>query len=431
MKLPAVVLGCLTIFAALPLIAADWPQWRGPQRDGVWRETGIIDRFQSEKLEPVWSVPIGAGYSGPTVADGRVFVSDRLVEPKQVERIHCFDEESGKNLWTVTYPCIYTISYTAGPRASITIDNDRAYALGAMADLHCLDTATGKILWKRDLEEEYAIEMPIWGIAGAPLVVGDRLILHIGGADGACVVALNKMNGQELWRALDDRAQYSAPVLTKQGGKQVVVVWTGDSVAGLAPENGDVYWRHELKPREMPIGVATPVIDDGRLLVTSFYDGSLMLRLYQDSPDAEVLWRRVGVSEQQTDALHSIISTPLLDGDYVYGVDSYGELRCLEAETGDRIWESDKATPPARWSTIHFTPQGDGDRVWMFNERGELIIARLSPQGYEEIDRAALIEPTDVQLPQRGGVTWAHPAYANKHIFVRNDERMIRVNLAQ
>ena len=132
--------------------------------------------------------------------------------------------------------------------------------------------------------------------------------------------------------------------------------------------------------------------------------------------------------EKHTDGLHSIITTPMLVGDYLYGVDSYGELRCLDAETGERLWENLEATPKARWSTIHMVR--NGDRVWMFNERGELIIARLSPQGYQEISRAKLLEPTMDQLRQRGGVVWSHPAYANKHIFARNDKELVCADLS-
>jgi len=163
--------------------------------------------------------------------------------------------------------------------------------------------------------------------------------------------------------------------------------------------------------------------------MTSFYDGSLMLKLATDKPAAERLWARRGRSEMDTDALHSIISTPVFDGDFIYGVDSYGELRCLDANTGDRIWENLTATPKARWSTIHFVRHQD--RYWMLNERGELLIGKLSPKGFEEISRAKLLEPTKDQLPQRNGVCWSHPAYANRRVYARNDQEILCVDLAQ
>ena len=292
-----------------------------------------------------------------------------------------------------------------------------------MGHIHVFDAGTGAILWKRNLNKAYDIRMPIWGIAAAPLIYDDLVILQIGGADGACIVALDKKDGEEEWTALRDRASYSAPILIEQGGKGVVVCWTGDSVAGLDPNKGKVYWRVPFPSRRMPIGVATPVINKNRLFVTSFYDGSLMLRLNPDRPAAERLWHRVGGSVQRTDALQSIIATPVFLGDYIYGVDSYGELRCLEANTGDRVWEDQTATPRARWSNIHMVQ--NGERTWMFNERGELLIAKLSPDGFKEIDRAKVIDPTEEQLRQRGGVCWAHPAFADRHMFIRNDEQLI------
>ena len=299
---------------------------------------------------------------------------------------------------------------------------------GAMGHLHCLDAATGTIHWVKDLNQDYQIVMPIWGIAAAPLVVGDTVILHIGGKD-ACIVALDLESGEQRWTALNDRASYSSPVMVQQAGKPVVICWTGDSVSGLAPDTGKVHWRHPFPPSRMPIGIATPVVHGPDVFLTSFYDGSMMLRLDQKKLAVSQLWRKVGGDERNTIGLHSIISTPIRLEGHLYGVDSYGELRCLDAATGARIWEDQTATPKARWSTIHFVQ--NKDRVWMFNERGELIIARLSPQGFEEISRAKLIEPTLDQLNRRNGVCWAHPAFANRHVLIRNDNELVSASLAK
>lgn len=410
--------------------ADDWPQWRGTHRDGVWQETGIIDKFTTPALATRWSVPVGPGYSGPTVSNGRVYVTDRLIEPKQVERVHCFDEKTGETLWSYTYDCVYDgVSYEAGPRAAVTVQDGRAFALGAMGDLHVFDAASGELLWQSRLNERFAVAMPIWGIAAAPLVHGNRVILHIGGTPDACLVALDVASGEEIWRSLSDKASYSAPILVRQADQDVLVVWTGDHIAGLDPQSGKVHWKYPLPPTNMVIAIATPIVDSGRLFVTSFYDGSAMLQLSADSLSFTETWRRQGSDEQHTDALHSIIATPLFQGDYVYGVDSYGELRCLDAQTGDRVWEDLTATPKARWSNIHMVR--NGDKIWMFNEMGELLIGQLSPDGFREISRTKLIQPTTPQLSRRGqGVCWAHPAFANRHIFVRSDEQLVCASLA-
>ena len=419
-------------FVCIDCFADDWPRWRGPNRDGTWTESGVCDRFPEEGPEKVWTAKIGPGYTSPTVADGRVFLMDRQTSPTQKERVLCFDSKTGIQQWKFEYNCQYKgIGYQAGPRAAVSVDDNRAYALGAMGHFHCFDAGSGTKLWSKDLDELYGISknrrMPIWGIAGSPFIYDDLVIVHVGGIDGACIVAFDKKDGEEKWRALNDRAQYTTPILIQQNGRQVLVCWTGDSVAGLNPRDGEVYWRFPLKPRNMPIGVATPIFKNNQIFVTSFYDGSLMLNVDQNSMSVSKAWRAVGASEMKTDALHSIISTPVWLGDYIYGVDSYGEFRCINAKTGKRVWEDATATPRARWSTIHFVQ--NGDRTWMFNERGELIISELSASGFKEIDRAKIIDPTTAQLRQRKGVCWSHPAFADRCVFVRNDRELICVDL--
>jgi outer membrane protein assembly factor BamB len=424
----SVVLICL-FAAAARLPADDWPQWRGPSRDGVWNETGIIDRFAGSQIPLRWRVPIGSGYSGPTVAGGRVYLTDRQTEPSEVERVLCFDWQTGQKLWGHEYPCSYAnVQYKAGPRASVTLAGGRAFALGTMGHLHCYDAATGEVLWEKEPGRDYDVRVPVWGVASAPLVEGELLFVQIGAAGGACVVALDVKTGEEKWRALGDRASYSAPIMIQQAGRPVLVCWTGENIVGLDPASGKTCWKHPSPPKRMVINVPTPVVDRNRLFVTAFYDGSLMLRLSQHEPRVEQLWRRCGPNERETDSLHAMISTPILEGDYIYGVDSYGQLRCLDARTGDRLWEDSTAVPGARWSTIHMVR--NSGRVWMFNERGELIISRLSPQGFHEISRAKLIEPTTEQLPSRGGVCWSHPGYAYKHVFARNDRELVCASLA-
>ena len=222
--------------------ADEWPQWRGENRDGLWKETGIIEEFEAQQILIRWRVPIGSGYSGPSVVEGRVYVTDRLTHPKQVERVHCFDSETGESVWSYTYDCVYKIDYTAGPRATVTVHDGLAYALGAMGHLHCFDAATGEVVWKKDLNTEYDINMPIWGIASAPLVEGDHLIVQIGGAPEACVIAFDRKTGEEKWKAVDDTASYSAPIVITHAGKRILVSWTGNNIAALDPETGAVYW---------------------------------------------------------------------------------------------------------------------------------------------------------------------------------------------
>jgi outer membrane protein assembly factor BamB len=408
----------------------DWPDWRGPKRDGTWIETGIVKKFDSGQLNVKWSVPVAAGYSGPTVSGQRVYLTDRIAHPENLERVLCFDAMNGTEIWSFSYDCDYVgVGYPAGPRASVVISDNRAYSLGTMGNLFCFESSSGKVLWSKDLNIDYRIRMPTWGISAAPLIVDEKIILNIGGSDNACVIALNKVTGKEIWRALNDDTSYSAPVLIEQAGKPVVIVWTGQRVVGLDPETGSVYWAEEFRQEQMIINIASPVLFENHLFVSNFFDGSMLIRLDEKSLSSGIVWQRAGRNERDTDALHCCISTPLLKGNYIYGVDSYGELRCLEMETGDRIWENLSAVKQARWANIHFIQ--NGELTYMFNENGELIIARLSDKGYEEISRAKLIEPTKEQLNRGGeGVTWAHPAFAYKHVYVRSDKELVCADLS-
>lgn len=413
------------------LYADDWPQWRGQHRDGVWHETGLLETFPSPQIEIIWEAPVSNGYSGPTVAQGRVYLTDRIEDADEieVERVLCFDAKTGKELWTHAYPCSYKkLSYPDGPRASVTIADGLAYALGATGHLRCLDAATGTLKWKKEPKIDYENDPPGWGIAAAPLIEGNLVITQLGAIPGGCLVAWDKITGEERWRALDDQPSFSAPIIIQQAGQRVLLCWTGENLVALNPQTGEVHWKQPAPPKKMVINVPSPVVDGNRVFLSSFYDGARMFQLGTDTLTAKPLWQKLMDSGEPDDALHAMISTPILQGDYIYGVDDYGQLRCLDANTGQRIWEDLTAVPKARWATIHMVR--NHDKVWMFNERGELIIAKLSPTGFQEISRAKLIEPTTGQLNSREGVCWSHPAYANKHIFVRNDEVLLCANLA-
>jgi outer membrane protein assembly factor BamB len=412
----------------LSLLGDDWPQWRGAESRGIWSERGVVSRFNAKQLPIKWRSKIGSGYSGPTVAHERVYVTDRILSPQQTERVHCFDAESGVTLWSYTYPCAYKgVGYEAGPRAAVAIVDNLAVSLGTMGDLHCLDATSGELRWKHALGESHNIRMPIWGISASPLAYQGTVIVQIGGEE-ACLVCFDLQTGAEKWSALNDKASYSTPIIIQQGGENVLLCWTGENIVGLDPTSGELHWSIAQAPTNMVINVPTPVVNDNRVFFSSFYDGSTMIRFDKAEKNAELLWHRQGNSEKETDALHCMISTPLFLGDHIYGVDSYGQLRCLEADSGDRVWENLTATRTARWSNIHMVRHGED--IWMFNEEGELIIARLSTAGFEEISRTQLIEPTTVQLRQRGGVCWAHPAFANKHVFARNDKELVCASLA-
>ena len=417
----------LLIFVLVtPLVTADdWPQWGGPNRDCVWHEDGIVDKFPTNGLLPrIWTAPVGEGYSGPAVADGRVFLTDRIVDG-EFERVLCFDAETGNELWQHQYYVRYTVYYPAGPRATPVVDGDRVYIIDAQGHMFCMNAADGKILWQKSFEKDFGIAMPTWGMAASPLVDGNKLITLVGGANNGLVVCFDKLTGEELWRSLDDpEIGYCPPVIYEFGGLRQLIIWHPKAVSSLDPETGTVLWEEEWA---IKAGLTVPMprkIDD-RLFLTSFYEGPRMLKVGADN--AEVLWRGNGVNEEQTDKLHSIMPTPVVTADNIFGICSYGQLRCLKTETGERVWETLEATGSGRWWNAFLIPQGD--RYFLHNEQGDLIIADLSEAGYKEISRAKLIEPT--RPVQRRMTIWSHPAFAMKSVFARNDKELVRVNLAK
>lgn len=426
-----------------PLQADDWPQWLGPQRDAVWRETGIVETFPPGGPKVRWRHPLHPGYSGPAVASGRVYVMDRLGGSKSAasdsaaagsstsrERVLCLNEADGSVVWEQVYDCPYTISYAAGPRTTPTVHAGRVYTLGAEGHLRCWDARTGEAIWSRDLKADYRLKAPVWGFAGHPLVDGRKLICLVGG-EGSVAVAFDKDTGKELWRALSAREPgYSPPMIYEAGGRRQLILWHPEALNGLDPETGRVYW---TQPFTANSGLTAPTARrlGDMLLVTSFYNGSLAMRLSADQPTATELWRGKSSSERNTDGLHSIISTPFLEDGHIYGVCSYGQLRCLKADTGERVWSTLAATTAqgkeTRWANAFLVKQGD--RFFLPNELGDLIIARLSPRGYEELSRAHLLEPTN-RDPGRA-VVWSHPAFANRCVYARNDKELVCVSLAR
>ena len=424
------------------LSADDWPQWLGPQRDGVWRETGILDKFPAGGPKVLWKQPVGAGFTGPVVAGGRVYVMDRvgakLSKGKESsgkeglasqERVLCFDAADGKLLWKHGYDCTYRIQYPSGPRASCTVAGGKVYALGSMGDLHCLDAAKGEVLWRKNLPDEGKTKPPVWGYASHPLVDGDMLHCLAGG-EGSAVIAFDKDTGAVRWRALTVKEIGYAPLMIYQaGGVRQLIVWHTEAVAGLDPTTGKVHWSQKFPdgdPERPAISVATPRFEENRLFVSSPYYGSLMLKLDKNKPAAEVLWKGKSKEVGRPDGLHSLMGSPVLQGGHIYGVCNFGELRCLSAATGARLWEHKTVERKALGATTFLVQHGD--RYFLFDDQGDLIIARLTPRGYEELDRTHVIEPT---LHSRGrDVIWSHPAFASRCLFVRNDEHLVCLSLA-
>jgi outer membrane protein assembly factor BamB len=425
----------------------DWPQWLGPKRDGVWRETGLLSKFPPGGPKVVWRLPIGAGYSGPAVAEGRVYVMDRErakdasgkpARPTRAgvpgnERTLCINETTGKLVWKDEYDCPYTVSYAAGPRTTPLVKDGRVYTLGAMGDLRCLDADTGHVRWAKNLVKEYRLDAPpVWGFAAHPLLDGDLLYCLVGGP-GSAAVAFNKDTGKELWKALtSEEVGYSPPMIFGAGGKRQLIIWLSDSVNSLDPATGKAYWTLPFpasgQPQRPAVSIATVRRLDDLLLVSTYYEGAMMLKLASDKPAAKVLWTAQSKNPEKPTTLHALMAAPFLKDGYIYGVSANGELCCLKADTGKLIWQTYAATGGKKTDcgTAFLVPQGN--RYILFNDHGDLILADLSPKGYHEIDRAHILEPA--QQARGRMVVWSHPAFAQRCVFARNDKEIVCLSLA-
>ncbi len=417
------------------LVADDWNQWQGLNRDGIWNESGTLTKFPTGGPQVLWRAPIANGYAGPAVANGKVFVADYVVnagddtpnpgkksELTGTERIQCLDAKTGKQIWIHEYDCDYKLSYPNGPRATPAVDGDCVYTLGAEGNLCCLNVENGSVVWSRELKKEYNMELaPHWGFAAHPLVDGDTLYCVVGG-ENSVAVAYDKTTGVEKWRALSAKSPgYCPPTMIDAGGTKQLLIWHPESLNSLNPETGEVYWSFKMKPA-YEMSIIAPIHHGDYLYATALMGSSILVKLDPDKPAATEVWRGNGV--------HPDHNPPLIVDGHIYGVDDRGQLRCFELESGKRIWESLATAPngrPANAATGFIVK--NQDHYYLTTETGELIVARMSPNGFEELDRAQILEPTSSSSNRQ--VVWSHPAYANQCIFARNDKEIVCISLAE
>lgn len=431
----ALGLGMVLSLSCSAVSADDWPQWMGPQRDNVWREDGLLEKFPAGGPKVLWSTPVAGGYSGPAVSGGKVCITDYVTadnvkvdnfdrrEFSGTERIHCLDEATGKVLWTHEYPVKYSISYPAGPRCTPVMHEGLVYALGAEGHLFCLSTDSGKVVWSHDLKKEYSTTAPLWGYAAHPLIDGDNL-LTLAGGEGTHIVALNRLTGQEVWRSTSSGAQgqgYCPPTIINHGGARQLIMYKPDAVVSLDPATGKQYWSLPYEASNGSI-IMSPVLSGNYLYAAGYSNKSLMMELDPARPAARELWR------DKSNIICPVNVQPFLDKEVLYGFDQKGVLRALTIPDGKRLWETSDAIGkrPAGSETAFIVRQGS--RYVLFNELGELLLAELTAEGYREIDRAKVIEPSNFAFGRE--VVWSMPAFANRHIYLRNDNQIICVDFA-
>ena len=430
----------LMVIVSIPLFAQqDWARWMGPDRTNTWNETGLLDSFPEGGLKILWRTPISSGYSGAAVADGKVVITDYVsdanvkisnferLEFDGVERVLCLDETSGEVVWKHETKVRYTISYPSGPRCTPIIENGRVYTLGSEGNLICFNLEDGTIVWEKELKKEYNTKSALWGYAAHPLIDGENLITLAGG-EGSHIVALNKNTGEEVWRSLTATEQgYSPPTIIEFGGVRQLITCRPDAITSISPEDGNEYWSVPYEATSNSI-IMSPLLVDNYLYIGGYSKKSLLIELDAMTPAAKEVWRDKGNA-----AISAVNVQPYLDveNQIVYGMDQTGDMRAMKLPEGELLWADSKPATNRRTGngTAFIVRQGETDRYWLFNDSGFLIIAKITEDGYDEIDRAKVIEPSNTAFNRP--VVWSMPAYANRRAYIRNDNEIICIDLAK
>ena len=387
-----------------PAAGARWTDFRGPRRDGLYTETAIRTDWPADGLEPLWVQPVGGGYASFVVADGRAFT---IEQRRDQEVVAAYDVDTGTELWTHAWPAHFQEMLGGpGPRATPTWHDDRLYALGATGRFVCLDAASGRVVWSRDVLADADAENLPWAMSGAPLVVDDLVVVQPGGVRGWSVAAYDRRNGEVVWHALDDVQGYTSPMLATLGGVRQIVTVTAERAVGLRPEDGALLWEH---PWTIPIvpNISQPlVVGDTRVFLSAGYGkGAALVEL---SPDGD---RFTAAAVWETNRMKNKFSSSVLIDGYVYGLDE-SILACLDAATGALMWKG------GRYG--HGQLLAAGGHLIVLTEEGDLVLVQATPDGHRETARFPAIE----------GKTWNVPALAGGRLLVRNARQMAAFDLS-
>jgi outer membrane protein assembly factor BamB len=389
----------------------DWPQWRGPKRDGVSAETNLLAAWPDDLLtrRKVWEQPVGEGYSSLAVAAGRAYT---LMQDGDQEAVVCWDAETGKELWRYRYPARFIDRQGNGPRSTPAVDGDYVYTVGATGLMHCLKThpssAGGQVVWSKDLLQDFHASNLPWGVSFSPLVEGGLVYVNPGGPSGQSVAALDKYTGKTVWQALDDQAGYSSPLTATLAGKRQVIFFTAHELAGLSATDGTVYWRYPWRT-EYDVNAATPIVAGDYVFVTSGYGhGCGLLKIEAAGDRCEAV--PVYLDGRRNARLRSQFSSPVRYQDHIYGFDET-KLTCLDFRTGKVCWRQagyDKGSLLA----------ADGKLI-VLGEFGRLALVEANPAGFHELSAVQFSEQK----------CWTAPALAAGRLYLREPGRVVCLDL--
>jgi outer membrane protein assembly factor BamB len=403
---PVILSGLVLLFAVAGQVmgqaGANWPQWRGPNRDGVSKETGLLKQWPENGPPLVWKASgAGRGYSSFAVANGRLYTMG-LRGDREV--LVAFDIANGKEAWATPHGGAFRNDQGDGPRGTPTVDGDRVYALGGNGDLSAIDAKTGKLIWSKNVLKEVGGSNITWGISESPLVLGNKVLVNAG-ANNASIVALNKENGAVIWKSQSDEAGYSSAIPLQVNGGTQVVFFTGARAVGLDVNDGKLLWEYR-KPSNRTANVATPIARGNRVFISSDYGtGGGVVEIKPDNSAQEIYF---------TKDMRNHHSSSILVGDYLYGFSS-AILTAMKFDTGEIAWR-DRSV--GKGSLVF----ADG-HLYAFSENGVVGLIEATPEGYREKGR--------FKIQQESLPTWAHPVVAGGRLYLRDQDTIYAYDVKQ
>ena len=379
---------------------AEWAQWRGPNRDGISSETGFLKSWSQEGPKVVWHIPFGDGYSGISIAQGKVYT---MSAEGDAEFVICLDASNGEEIWRFRSGAKFTESRGDGPRSMPTVHGDSVFALGAEGKLYALNAHDGTQLWSHDFVEEFDSKIPTWGFSSSPLIEDDLILVEAGGKDGKSIVAFEKKSGDVVWTTHTDPVGYSSPIAIDFGGVRQIIFLTSKTLLSLAPENGHIYWKY---PWPEGINIATPIfIPDDKIFISASYDkGAVLLKMITDEDG-------IGIEEVwKSRVMKNHFNSSVLQGDYLYGFDN-AILTCIEVNTGEEQWQQ-------RGFEKGSLLLADGYLI-ILGEKGKLALVEANPSEYRE---KALFQLFDDKC-------WTVPTLAGGRLYLRNQKEMVCLDL--
>jgi outer membrane protein assembly factor BamB len=399
-----------TLLVPLTARADDWPQFLGPQRNGVSAETGLATAWPKDGPPVVWQREVGEGYAGPVVAGERLILFHRVGNEELVE---CLNALTGKRLWKHAYATTYrdALGKGDGPRATPTIAGNRVVTLGAQGVLTCLDLEKGTSYFSRPLHQDYRVPASYFGVGTSPVVEGDLILVNVGGKN-AGIVAFALADGKEVWKATDDGASYASPVVTTVGKERLAVFFTRFGVDLLDAKTGEVRYRQKWRARyDTSVNAATPLVIGDQLFFSTCYEtGALLLKL-KSGGSAEEVW-------QGEDVMDNHYNTAIYRDGYLYGFhgrqETIATLRCVDLKTKKVVWEKRRFG----CGSLIFAE----GKFLIVTEYGDLVLVDAVPKEYRELARAHIFP---------GGPCRAQPALANGRLYARDEKQLSCLNLTR